>query len=216
MKLVFLGPPGAGKGTQAERICEDMGLVHISTGDMLRHEIEAGSEVGLIAADLINRGELVPDEVVIKLVRERLLCDDAKKGVVFDGFPRTLEQARLLTKEIGTDLVLNIDVPLEKLLHRIVTRRTCQGCDIVYSTEELSSENCPECGRKLEIRADDNPEAFKERYQVYIERTLPIIDYYTARGELINIDGDRPKDVIAADIADRLRKLRRGVAYDKS
>lgn len=214
MKLVFLGPPGAGKGTQAERICEVMGLAHISTGDMLRQEIEKESEIGLLAANLINRGELVPDEVVIKLVRERLLCDDAKKGVVFDGFPRTLEQAKLLTEEIGTDFVLNIDVPLEKLLHRIVTRRTCVDCNIIYSTEELKSENCPRCGKKLSIRADDNPDAFKERYQVYLERTLPIIDYYKARGELINIDGDRPKDVIAADIADKLEKLG-GLKYDK-
>ncbi|MBQ9950434.1 MAG: adenylate kinase [Clostridia bacterium] len=199
MKLVFLGPPGAGKGTQAERICKRFGTVHISTGDMLRHEMEMQTPLGKIAAELINDGHLVPDEVVFRMVCERI--EKAEHGFLLDGFPRTLSQAHMLATVTDIDFAVNIDVPKDRLINRIVRRRSCPECETVYDLGELpNGEFCKKCGRKLVIRKDDTPETAQERFRVYAERTMPIIRYYEAEGKLLNINGDCSKDDVEKQI----------------
>lgn len=206
MKLVFLGPPGAGKGTQAERICEKYGLVHISTGDMLREQIEAQTDIGRLAGELINRGELVPDEVVIRMVMDRIAMNDANRGFILDGFPRTVAQAEKLPEFIDVDLVVNIDVPMEKLIHRITNRRSCPHCDIVYNIAVHKAEICDKCGRQLVLRDDDTPEVAMERFHVYRARTLPIINYYEAKNVLVHVNGDQVVEAVTDEIVREIEK----------
>lgn len=205
MKLVFLGPPGAGKGTQAERICKRFNLAHISTGDMLRYEIAQKTPLGLKAAELINGGHLVPDEMVVGMVSERM--QSAEHGFLLDGFPRTVSQAEKLTEITEIDCVVNIDVPSERLVERIVRRRSCPDCDIVYDIGELENgEVCRQCGKPLVIRKDDTPEVAHERFHVYNERTAPIIKYYEDKGLLLTVNGDKSKSEVEQEILRGLGK----------
>ena len=163
MKLVFLGPPGAGKGTQAECLCERMNFVHISTGDMLRHEIEQKTEIGLMAESIISKGEFVPDDIVVQMVLSRINSDNTAEGFLLDGFPRTLNQAKLLSESMKVDMVLNIDVPIEMLLDRILSRRSCTVCGGAFNINELNHGEeikCSTCGGLLTVRKDVNPEVF--------------------------------------------------------
>lgn len=204
MKLVFLGPPGAGKGTQAERICKEFGIDHISTGEMFRSEMAAMTELGVLAASFIDRGELVPDDVVIGMVKNRI--EKCGSGFLLDGFPRTLSQAEILSRNVHLDAVVDIDVPKERLVDRIVRRRSCHECDAVFDIAELSGvEICPICGRRLQKRGDDTPEIVSERYHVYEKKTAPIIDYYAGMNLLIRVNGDRPREQVTADIMKALR-----------
>jgi len=188
MNLIILGAPGAGKGTQAERIIKEYNLPHISTGDIFRKNIKEGTPVGLKAKGYIDKGQLVPDEVVIELVDGRLKEADCKNGYLLDGFPRTLAQAEALDKITKISTVLNLDVDLSKLLARIVSRRVCLVCGISSNVTWADYTGiCSRCGAELVQRPDDTEETVGNRLNVYQTQTAPLIDYYKAKGILKNV-----------------------------
>ena len=203
MKIVFLGPPGAGKGTQATGVSTKLNVPHISTGDMFRSAIKNRTRTGLEAQRYMDNGQLVPDSVVIDMVRERLAMDDCKNGYLLDGFPRTVEQAEALESIASPDAVINIAVPDERLLSRLTGRRVCGKCQGTFHVSKLADEKvCPVCGGELIHRDDDKPETIKKRLSVYHEQTAPLIGYYTGNGKLKTVDGDnRPEDVLKAILA---------------
>ena len=200
MKLIFLGPPGAGKGTQAERIAERYEIAHLSTGDMLRAEIRNATPLGAAAKAYIDRGELVPDSVIIDMVRERITRDDCKNGFLLDGFPRTVVQAEALAAFTDIDRAVNIDVPSERLVNRISGRRMCPDCGAAYHVSMYALPTCPKCGATLYQRDDDREETVKNRLKVYTEKTAPLIAYYEAAEKLITVDGDQPVDAVTESI----------------
>ena len=203
MKLIFLGPPGAGKGTQATGVSTKLNVPHISTGDMFRSAIKNRTRTGLEAQRYMDNGQLVPDSVVIDMVRERLAMDDCKNGYLLDGFPRTVEQAEALESIASPDAVINIAVPDERLLSRLTGRRVFGKCQGTFHVSKLADEKvCPVCGGELIHRDDDKPETIKKRLSVYHEQTAPLIGYYTGNGKLKTVDGDnRPEDVLKAILA---------------
>ena len=203
MKLIFLGPPGAGKGTQATGVSTKLNVPHISTGDMFRSAIKNRTRTGLEAQRYMDNGQLVPDSVVIDMVRERLAMDDCKNGYLLDGFPRTVEQAEALESIASPDAVINIAVPDERLLSRLTGRRVCGKCQGTFHVSKLADEKvCPVCGGELIHRDDDKPETIKKRLSVYHEQTAPLIGYYPGNGKLKTVDGDnRPEDVLKAILA---------------
>ena len=201
MNLIFLGPPGAGKGTQAVRVCEQLGIPQISTGDILRRAIKNETPTGLAAKSYIDKGQLVPDSVVIDIVRERLEHDDCKNGYLLDGFPRTVAQAEALEGFAKIDAVVDIDVSDEKLVERLSGRRVCLSCGGTYHVSRLNgSMTCEKCGNELIQRADDKAETVLSRLAVYHAQTEPLIDFYTKRGLLKEIDGSKPMDECYAAI----------------
>ena len=193
MKLILLGAPGAGKGTQAEVICEKLSIPAISTGNIIREAISNGTEVGLKAKSYIEAGGLVPDEVVIGIIKERLSKDDCKNGFILDGFPRTIPQAEALDKlGVEIDCVLEIDVPDEDVIRRLSGRRVCGKCGASYHLEYKQPKNngvCDLCGADLVQRKDDNPETIKERLKVYHDQTEPLKGYYDNCGKLKVVKG---------------------------
>ena len=192
MKLVFLGPPGAGKGTQASYVCEKLAIPHISTGDMLRSAIANGTPTGLQAKVFMDAGKLVPDEVLIAMVRERLSAADCANGYLLDGFPRTVAQAEALKGISAPDYAVNVDVPDEKLLARLTGRRVCAKCAGTFHVSQLNGATvCPVCGGELIQRKDDTPETITSRLNVYHTQTAPLIDFYAGEGNLITVDGDK-------------------------
>lgn len=211
MKLIFLGPPGAGKGTQATGVSSHLRVPHISTGDMFRMAIKNGTPTGLEAKRYIDAGELVPDSVVVDMVRERLNMPDCANGYLLDGFPRTVEQARALDEISAPDAVVDIDVPDERLLARLTGRRVCATCNGTFHVSKLADEKlCPVCGGALYQREDDKPATISNRLGVYHEQTAPLIGYYAGLGKLKRIDvgalplydGDsRAEDVFNAILA---------------
>ncbi|MCL6610079.1 MAG: adenylate kinase [Peptococcaceae bacterium] len=214
MNLLIMGPPGAGKGTQAEVLVKELDITHISTGDMFRNAIKEGTEMGRKAKEYMDKGELVPDEVVIGMVKDRLSQPDCKKGFLLDGFPRTVEQAGALDKTLGDlgiklDGVVNIVVPLDKLMARLTGRRVCKGCGASYHVLFNPPENegrCNACGGELYQRSDDNEESVGTRLRAYEEKTQPLIDYYKDKGILLNINGDQEIKKVLEDILKALRK----------
>lgn len=196
MKLIFLGPPGAGKGTQAERLCESYTLAHISTGDMLRAERSMKTSLGLAAQSYIDKGELVPDSVIIDMVKLRLQQPDCTKGILLDGFPRTIQQADALRSIIQVDAVINLEVPFARLVERISGRRVCADCGAAYHTSLYDAMDCKKCGGKLYQRDDDKQETVKNRLLVYQKQTEPLIAYYERQGLLHSIDGDQSVDEV--------------------
>ena len=208
MKLIFLGPPGAGKGTQAAGVSSRLHIPHISTGDMFREAIAQKTPAGIDAERYIDAGQLVPDEVVIDMVRERLGRDDCKNGYLLDGFPRTVHQAEALNEIAEPDAVIDIAVPDERLMARLTGRRVCKRCKDTYHVSKLADEHvCPVCGGELYQRDDDKPATISNRLKVYHEQTAPLIGYYSEKGKLRRIDvaslatenGDsRPEDVLRA------------------
>ena len=205
MNVIFLGPPGAGKGTQAVRVCERLGIPQISTGDILRRAIKEQTPTGLAAKAYIDRGELVPDSVVIDIVRERLEHEDCKGGYLLDGFPRTVNQAEALETFAKIDAVVDIDVSDEKLIERLSGRRVCLSCGGTYHVILLNgSTTCAKCGQELIQRADDKAETVLSRLTVYHAQTAPLIDFYTQRGLLIAVDGAQPMDECYAAILEAL------------
>ena len=203
MKLIFLGPPGAGKGTQATGVSTKLNVPHISTGDMFRSAIKNETKTGLEAKSYMDKGQLVPDSVVIDMVRERLAMGDCDNGYLLDGFPRTVEQAEALETISSPDAVVNIDVADEKLLDRLTGRRVCGKCQGTFHISKLADEKvCPVCGGELIHRDDDKPETIKKRLQVYHDQTAPLIGYYSGNGKLKTVDGDnRPEEVLKAILA---------------
>ena len=197
MKLIFLGPPGAGKGTQATGVSSHLRVPHISTGDMFRSAIKNQTPTGLEAKRYMDAGQLVPDSVVIAMVRERLDMEDCANGYLLDGFPRTVEQAEALEKFAAPDAVVDIEVPDEMLVDRLTGRRVCATCSGTFHISKLADEKlCPVCGGELYQRDDDKPATISNRLNVYHEQTAPLIGYYAGLGRLKRIDGnDRPEDV---------------------
>lgn len=209
--LVLLGAPGAGKGTQAARLVESYGVVHVSTGDMLRAAVAAGTDLGRLAKQYMDAGSLVPDEVIIGVVRERLAAADIQEhGVLLDGFPRTLAQAEALADALAAaglpaPTVVNLKVADEELVERLSTRRVCRSCGAIYNLryDHLDvGDVCPKCGGEIYQRDDDRPEAIRERLRVYHAQTAPLIEYYRSRGELVEVDAaGRPEEVGEAVVA---------------
>lgn len=205
MKVILLGAPGAGKGTQAVRLAQRYNIPHISTGDIFRSNIKERTPIGIVAKSYIDKGQLVPDEVTIQIVKERLEKDDCKNGYLLDGFPRTVSQAEALDGFSEIDSVVNIDVPLNKLMRRITGRRVCGKCGESYHIDYLDgSTSCRKCDGELIQRADDNEETVGKRLEVYEKQTAPLIDHYKSKGKLIDIDGDGDIDSVFAAIVERL------------
>lgn len=206
MQLILMGPPGAGKGTQAAELIKKYGIPQISTGDMFRAAVKEGTELGKKAKACMDTGALVPDEVTIGIVRERLSKADCENGFILDGFPRTVEQADALEKilsDLGKKLtaVLNIHVPAEDLIERAVGRRICKGCGATYHVKFNAPKiegKCDNCGGELYQRADDNAETMKNRLSVYEASTRPLIDYYKKAGVYSEIDGRQPINEVTA------------------
>ncbi|MGB9905006.1 MAG: adenylate kinase [Desulfotomaculales bacterium] len=213
MNLLIMGPPGAGKGTQAEVLVKELAITHISTGDMFRNAIKEGTEMGKKAKEYMDRGELVPDEVVVGMVKDRLSQPDCAQGFLLDGFPRTLPQARALDETLDSmgiklDGVVNIDVPRERLMARLTGRRVCKNCGASYHilfNPPAEPGKCNACGGELYQRSDDNEEAVANRLDVYEAQTQPLIAYYREKGLLKNINGDQEIKKVLADILASLK-----------
>jgi adenylate kinase len=208
MNLVLMGLPGAGKGTQAERIVENYEIPHISTGDMFRAAIKEGTQLGLEAKSYIDKGELVPDEVTIGIVRERLSKADCEKGFLLDGFPRTVAQAEALEQMLEglnrkIDHVINIDVDQSILMDRLTGRRICKECGATYHlvfNPPAQEGVCDKCGGELYQRADDNSETVANRLEVNVKQSKPLLDFYETKGYLRNINGDQDINVVFEDV----------------
>lgn len=212
MRIILLGPPGAGKGTQAAGIVEKYNIPHISTGDIFRKNIKEGTELGKKAKGFIDQGLLVPDELTVGLVTDRIAQSDCEKGFMLDGFPRNVAQAQHLDKylkEVGISLdkVVNIEVDKDILVGRAVGRRICKSCGATYHVEFNPPKVdgvCDVCGGELYQRADDNEETVSKRIQVYLDETKPLVDYYSKEGIIANINGEQSIDKVFADIVDAL------------
>ncbi|SFB25071.1 MULTISPECIES: adenylate kinase [unclassified Bacillus (in: firmicutes)] len=208
MNLVLMGLPGAGKGTQAEKIVDKYGIPHISTGDMFRAAMSEGTELGLKAKSFMDKGDLVPDEVTIGIVRERLSKDDCKKGFLLDGFPRTVPQAEALENMLSDlgkkiDYVINIDVDQDILMGRLTGRRICKNCGATYHlifNPPTNEGTCDRCGGELYQRADDNEDTVKNRLDVNIKQSKPLLNFYETNGSLRNIDGQQEIGKVFVDI----------------
>ena len=204
--IVLFGPPGAGKGTQAERIMQHTGMPQVSTGDMLRAALKAGTSVGLEAKKYMDAGQLVPDEVIIALIEDRIKQPDAANGVMFDGFPRTIPQAEALAKITEVSHVISIEVPDEEIVDRITGRFSCANCGMVFHDKfnPLPDDGCPGGEFEEKRRADDNEQTVRSRLNTYHEQTSPLAQWYDEMGILHSIDGNRAIDLVTADIIDAL------------
>ncbi len=208
MKIILLGPPGAGKGTQAQIICDTFKLAHISTGDMLRSAIQKQTETGLKAKTFMDQGALVPDNVVIDLVRERVQEPDCENGYILDGFPRTVEQAKALESIATIDAVIDINLPDDFLIERLSGRRVCPKCGRSYHTELLAGKTtCEDDGTTLVQREDDKRETVLSRLKVYYQKTAPLIEYYSAKGIVHAVDGTQYYKILGETIAKELRSV---------
>ncbi|MBO4904554.1 MAG: adenylate kinase [Lachnospiraceae bacterium] len=207
MKIIMLGAPGAGKGTQAKLIAEKYGIPHISTGDIFRANIKEGTDLGKEAKEYMDKGQLVPDELTVRILLDRVSKDDCSKGYVLDGFPRTIPQAEVLDTEVAKlgekiDFAIDVNVPDESIIRRMGGRRSCPGCGRTYHIEYIPPKKegiCDDCGKELILRDDDKPETVQKRLDVYHKQTQPLIDYYSKQNILRTVDGTKDmKDVFAA------------------
>ena len=214
MKIIMLGAPGAGKGTQAKMIADKYGVPHISTGDIFRANIKNGTELGMEAKKYMDQGLLVPDELTVRILLDRVAQDDCKNGYVLDGFPRTIPQAEVLDSELTKlgdhiDYAINVDVPDENIVKRMSGRRACLTCGATYHIEHVPPKKegiCDVCGSELVLRDDDKPETVKNRLSVYHEQTQPLIDYYAKKNVLAEVDGTKDMEDVFNDIVTILGK----------
>ena len=212
MKIIMLGAPGAGKGTQAKMIAEKFNIPHISTGDIFRANIKNGTELGKKAKEYMDKGQLVPDELTVEILLDRVAADDCKNGYVLDGFPRTIPQADVLDKELTklgdkVDFAINVDVPDENIVRRMSGRRACLKCGATYHIEHIPPKKegiCDKCGSELVQRDDDKPETVQNRLSVYHEQTQPLIDYYNKKNILKSVDGTKDMQEVFSDIVNIL------------
>ncbi len=208
MKIIMLGAPGAGKGTQAQMIADKYNIPHISTGDIFRANIKNGTELGKKAKEYMDQGQLVPDELTVQLLLDRVKNDDCKEGYVLDGFPRTIPQANVLDEELSklgdhVDFSINVDVPDENIIHRMSGRRACLKCGATYHVDYIPPNKdgiCDTCGSDLVQRDDDKPETVKKRLEVYHDQTQPLIDYYDKKNILRTVDGTKDMKEVFSDI----------------
>lgn len=203
--VVLLGPPGAGKGTIAVRVAEELNLSHLSTGDVLRDEVARGTELGKKARGFMDRGELVPDEVVLAMVRERVR---GREGVLLDGFPRTLAQAEGMAEFLPVHAVVYLAVGKDEVVRRLGSRRVCASCGAVYNLvtqRPRTAGRCDRCGGELRQRPDDAPEVVAHRYEVYERESQPLIEHYARQGVLVSVDAARPPEAVVADVIRVLR-----------
>lgn len=208
MYAILLGGPGAGKGTQADLISRRLGLAHIASGDLFRQEQASGSELGKIAKSYMEKGQLVPDEVTVKMILGRISQPDCASGILLDGFPRTLEQAKALDEALGKsnqgiDLVLHIKVPSESLIRRLSGRWICRECQTPYNVVEAPPKvagKCDKCGGELYQRADDAEETVQKRLDVYVAQTAPLIEYYASAGKLAEVNGEQGIEQVGRDL----------------
>lgn len=212
MKIIMLGAPGAGKGTQAKMIAEKYGIPHVSTGDIFRANIKNGTELGMEAKKYMDQGQLVPDELTVKILLDRVSQPDCREGYVLDGFPRTIPQAKVLDQALSEqnekiDFAVNVDVPDENIVKRMSGRRACLKCGATYHIEHIPPKKeglCDACSSELVLRDDDRPETVLKRLQVYHDQTQPLIDFYTEKGVLRSVDGTRDMQDVFADIVEIL------------
>ena len=212
MKIIMLGAPGAGKGTQAKQIADKYSIPHISTGDIFRANIKNGTELGKKAKQYMDQGALVPDELTCDLVMDRIQQDDCKNGFVLDGFPRTIPQAEALDAALGKinekmDYAIDVDVPDENIVNRMSGRRACLNCGATYHLISIPPKVegiCDRCGSEIVLREDDKPETVQKRLKVYHEQTQPLIDYYKNQGILKSVDGTQPMEAVFTAITDIL------------
>ena len=213
MKIIMLGAPGAGKGTQAKMIADKYGVPHVSTGDIFRANIKNGTELGMEAKKYMDQGLLVPDELTVRILLDRVAQDDCKNGYVLDGFPRTIPQAEVLDSELTKlgdhiDYAINVDVPDENIVKRMSGRRACLTCGATYHIEHVPPKKegiCDVCGSELFQRADDTAETMKNRLSVYEASTKPLIDYYKAAGVYTEVDGRQPIEKVTQDLIEVLK-----------
>jgi adenylate kinase len=213
MYIIMLGAPGAGKGTQADILSQELNLPHIASGDLFRQALEKRTEVGLLAKSYMDKGELVPDEITIKMILERISQADCASGCLFDGFPRTLQQAKTLDKALKEqgrtmDKAIYIEVPNEELVRRLSGRWLCRACQAPYhitNSPPKTPGKCDRCGGELYQRPDDKEETVKERLNVFLAQTVPILDYYRKQGKLVRVDGNRGMEGVARGIVSALR-----------
>jgi len=211
LKIIMLGAPGAGKGTQAKLISEKYGIPHISTGDIFRANIKEGTDLGKEAKEYIDKGQLVPDELTVRILLDRVEKDDCKNGYVLDGFPRTIPQAQVLDNEVAKlgdkiDYAIDVEVPDENIIRRMGGRRACPKCGATYHIEHIPPKKegiCDACGEKLMLRDDDKPETVKNRLDVYHKQTQPLIDHYSKQNILRTVDGTADMN----DVFDSIVKL---------
>lgn len=199
-KIILLGAPGAGKGTLAIKMKEKYGIPHVSTGDILRENIRNKTELGLKAKDLIDKGQLVPDELVVEIIKDRLSKDDAKNGVILDGFPRNIKQAEILDDFYDIDVVINMIADEKVILERLTGRRVCK-CGGTFNVKYLNgSVTCSICGEKLYTRDDDKEEVILDRLKVYNSSTAPLIDHYTKQNKVVNVDANQDSELVLAEV----------------
>lgn len=208
MNIVLLGAPGAGKGTQADIVCKELDLPHLATGDLYREHVAQGTELGREAKSYMDKGQLGPDELTIRMIRDRVREPDCASGCVFDGFPRTTIQAgaldRLLAEQgQSVDSAVYIEVPEEELVKRLSSRRICRSCQTPYhliTSPPKEPGKCDKCGGELYQRSDDKPETVKERLRVFFSQTMPVLDFYEKQEKLVRVDGNREIDTVARDV----------------
>ncbi len=209
MRLVFIGPPGIGKGTYASILSKKYGIPHISTGDIFREEIARGSELGKKVKEYVEKGLLVPDDIVIEVVKQRLSQPDCQKGFILDGFPRTLKQAEALDQITKIDAAVLFQAPVEVIIERVSGRLVCPKCGAIYHVKWRPPKKpgvCDLCGAQLVRRKDDEPEVVRRRYEIYLQTFTPIIEYYRRKGLLIEVDASRQAEEVVADLEAKLRE----------
>jgi adenylate kinase len=219
MKLIFFGRPGSGKGTYASRIAPVLGIVHVATGDMYRAEVAAGTELGRLAKKYMEKGELVPDDVTIKMFKERIEKSDAKKGFILDGFPRTIEQMKALEKITNIDLVINFDIAEDIIIEKALARRICEKCGNIYNIANIKRGNivmppllpkkegiCDKCGGRIVQRKDDNYETIKDRQDTYIRQSMPLLEYYRKKKMVTDVKVIGGPEQMVPIIIDAIKK----------